>query len=270
MAADEVLYEVRGPKSLVEMSWKEVEEALQRTDTIILPVGSIEQHGPHLPLGTDFLQGIDFGRYAVRVLRDRGREVVLGPTIPFGVAPYHMDFPGTISLKPETLLATLMEVCGSLIHHGFKRIALLLAHGGNWPVMQTATQVLNRETDAQVIALNWLPFMEREVYPKVLKAGDSGHGGESETARGLVSHPKLVMMERARDFVTAKAKKAESASHPLQGGGVMPATGSYRKVSPDYGSTGLPTAATIEVGELSYQALGNWVADMVEQNLLDD
>lgn len=265
---EELLYEVRGPKSLVEMSWEEVKEALQRTDTIIVPVGSIEQHGPHLPLGTDYLQGIDFGRWAVRILRDRGREVVLGPSIQFGVAPYHMWFPGTITLKPETLLAVITEVCGSLVRHGFKRIALVMAHGGNWPTIQVAAQMLNDSSGAKVVALNWLPHM-RKVYPTILKTGDSGHGGESETARGLVSHPNLVMLNRAHDFLTPAAEKAESATHPLIGGGVLPPTRSYHDVSPDYGSTGLPLAATVEVGIKNYEAIGGWIADMVESNLLD-
>jgi len=79
----ETLYEVRGPKTMFEMSWPEVEEALKRTDVVIIPVGSTEQHGTHLPLGSDTLQAADMARMVVKRLSEEGVTVCASTAIPF-------------------------------------------------------------------------------------------------------------------------------------------------------------------------------------------
>ncbi|MBC8492437.1 MAG: creatininase family protein, partial [Chloroflexi bacterium] len=98
---EEILYTVRGPKTLEDMTWEELSEVLKETDIVIVPVGSTEQHGPHLPLATDTIQATEIAKRTVVRLAEEGIKVVAGPTIPFGVAPYHMSFSGTITLSAD-------------------------------------------------------------------------------------------------------------------------------------------------------------------------
>lgn len=248
------------------MTWAEVADALKKTDAIVIPVGSTEQHGPHLPLGTDTLQTIEMVRRIVEKLESEGLHIVAGPAIPFGLAPYHMDFPGTITLRPETFHALLMDVCRSLIFHGFKKVYLFLGHGGNWGGMQVVTHELARETGAKVVAMNWLPYLHRE-YPKILKLNDSSHSGEGETSRGLAAHPKLVLRERMQVLMMPeKAKEMEGPDHPLIGGGVLEGNGGFKKATP-IGSMGNPTVATAETGEKVYDVITKWGCGVIRKDL---
>jgi creatinine amidohydrolase len=268
--SEEILYTVKGPKSLPDMTWAEVAEILEETDTVIVPVASTEQHGPHLPLATDTIQAIEIAKRAVASLATEGIKVVAGPTIPFGLAPYHMPFPGTISLSADTLKAVIREVCTSLYEHGFRKFALLLGHGGNYGVMQVAAQELVVELpESQVVFLNFLPALEAK-YPEFLLSGrPEGHSGEGETARILLTHPNLVQMERAQEYYSPEADEAESEDHPLLGGGIYTPVRDWSAVTP-YGSAGNPTLATAENGKKGYDVIVNWVCDAIKHTLLSD
>lgn len=262
----EILYEVKAPKSLTEMTWAEVADALKETNAIIVPVGSTENHGPHLPLGTDTLQTIEMVRRIVVQLEKEGVRVLAGPAVPFGLAPYHMDFPGTINLRPQTFIDLLEDVCQSLSFHGFKNIYLFLGHGGNWGAMQVVAHEMTRKTDSTVVALNWLPYLHME-YPKILKLNDSGHAGEGETSRSLVCHPKLVLRERMQpNFDPEKAEEMEGADHPLIGGGVLVGNKGFKYETP-IGSMGDPTAAEVETGEKIYDVITKWGAYAIKKHL---
>jgi creatinine amidohydrolase len=117
---NQYLYGFKPPKTLYEMTWEEAQEVLRETNLVILPTGSTEQHGPHLPLGNDALQVREMARRIVVQLGEKGVKSVAGPLIPFGVASYHMPFPGTISLQASTFQTLMFEVCMSLYRHGFR------------------------------------------------------------------------------------------------------------------------------------------------------
>lgn len=257
----EPLYTIRGPKTLYEMSWAEVEEALAKTDIVLVPVGSVEQHGPHLPLGSDSMQGVDFSRRLVAMLEEDGVPVVAGPPVLFGVSSAHMSFPGSVTLQPTTLITLLEEVCLSLFKHGFRKHALIMAHGGNWPVMQTVVQSLTaKESGMKVIALNWLGYMY-DKYPSILQSKrPEKHSGEGETARMLATHPELVMMERAQEYYP-DAERAKLYGHAE---GVYKTMHDMKQVSPP-GSMGNPSLATAETGEIIYDKVVRWMADAIKQ-----
>jgi creatinine amidohydrolase len=266
--AEEILYAVKGPKTLEDMTWEELSEVLKETDIVIVPVGSTEQHGPHLPLAADTIQVVELAKRTVSRFAADGVKMVAGPTIPFGVAPYHMPFPGTITLSADTLKAVITDVCKSLYRHGFRRFVLLLGHGGNYAVMQVAAQELVVDLpQSKVVFLNWLPALESR-YPEFLLSGKSeGHSGEGETARVLLTHPNLVQMNRARVYYSKEADEAESEDHPLMGGGIFQATRDWKEVTP-YGSVGNPTLATPETGEKAYDVIVDWITAAIKQTLL--
>src|SRR5438552_984977 len=111
---------------LPHMTWPEVRELLTRTDIAIIPVPSLEQHGLHAPIGTDFYSGVE--RAKLIALRT---DVLVAPILFVGQSPYHMDLPGTVTLSAATMQQVYFEAAQSLIRHGFRRILLLNSHAGN-------------------------------------------------------------------------------------------------------------------------------------------
>ena len=259
------LYGFKPPKTLFEMTWEEAQEALKETNMVVLPIGSTEQHGPHLPLGNDALQVREMARRVVLKLEGMGIKAVVGPLVPFGVAPYHMGFPGTISLQPSTFQALMRDVCFSLYRHGFRRFVFPMGHGGNLASMHVVAQQLVDETeDAQALVLNWLQMIH-PYYRRLLKSEKrEGHGGEPETSRLLAVHPELVEIQRARSYYSAKTDKAESDDHPHLGGGIFNPKRSYTEWTP-YGSIGNPALAEAHLGEMLLDLMCDWMAKAVRQ-----
>lgn len=176
---------------LTEMTWPEVKEVLKETNVAIIPVGSIEQHGLHLPLGTDYIQAVELAK---RVAKEAG--TLVAPVILCGHSQHHIGFPGTISLKPETLVQVIFEACECLARHGFNKIVILNTHGGNDVACSFVTQKVNRELDASVVFFGSEFFM-KYIPPNLIETIDL-HAGVDETATMLVLKPEEVYLERAK------------------------------------------------------------------------
>lgn len=113
-------------KDLNEMTLRELEMQLARSSRAVIPVGSSEQHGPHLPLGTDFLSAVGFGR---KLAYKMGALSV--PNCPYGVSPYHVPWKGDVTLEPRTLIAVLTDIFGSLYRDGIREMVVIIGHEGN-------------------------------------------------------------------------------------------------------------------------------------------
>lgn len=260
---NEYLYGFKPPKTMFEMTWEEAQEALQETELVVLPIGSTEQHGPHLPLGNDALQVREMARRIVVKLEEMGIKAVAGPLIPFGTASYHMPFPGTIHLQPATFQALMRDVCLSLYQHGFRKFVFPLGHGGNLAGMQVVAQQLVDETEGtQALVLNWLPLAVRHYGEILTSKKNEGHSGEGETSRLLALHPELVEIKRARVYYSEKADKAESEDHPLLGGGIFKPTRNWQEAA-TYGSVGDPNLAKAETGEKLWDLICTWMAEAI-------
>jgi creatinine amidohydrolase len=176
---------------LPHMSFEEVEEALRHTDMVIIPLGSIEQHGPQLPLGTDFL--IAF--YTSLLIAEKS-DVIVAPVVFVGFAEHHMGFPGTMTISTETLIQVVVEAAKSLIRHGFRRIMILNRHGGNRMAVNLIVHKINTETDGVAVDISELPY----TIPPAKKAPPlkfDSHAGPYETSLMLYLTPPLVDMEKA-------------------------------------------------------------------------
>lgn len=270
---NELLYEVRAPKTLMEMSWTEVEALLKKTDIAFVSTGACEQHGPHLPVGTDTIQSTETLRYAHNILlADYDVESLIAPTIPWGICPGAMAYPGSITLRPSTLIAILEDVCEGLYHHGFKNIILFLGHDENYASSMVAAQnMTERHTDCRVVVLNPMPALkasERESLKLEKNTRPDGHAGAGETSRALCLYPNLVNLDAAREDVPKPAPKDEpilGSEPPLLGGGVYDPSAeghSFNRASGDPGQTGDPHLATAEAGIKAYTAMGKVVAQI--------
>ncbi len=185
------------PNYLPHMTVPEVQDLLTRTDMVIIPVGALEQHGLHLPIGTDFLNGV-----ARAQLVAQRTDVLVAPILMPGQSPYHMGFEGTITLSAETVQRVYFEAVQSLIHHGFRRFLILNSHGGNRAISTFLVDRINQETQGIAVDLGAAaasmtpeepPSPERPAGPRRFDR----HGGVGETANSLYLIPDLVDIERA-------------------------------------------------------------------------
>ncbi|MEQ8712062.1 MAG: creatininase family protein [Cyclobacteriaceae bacterium] len=177
---------------LPHMTVPEVEDLLTRTDMVIIPVGAIEQHGYHLPLGTDFLNGVERCK-----LLAQERDVLVAPILMAGQSPYHMGFAGTITLSAETIMKVHLEAVESLIRHGFKRFMILNSHGGNRAISTLLVDQINQTTAGIAVDMGEAirPF-SKPVEVELTDVFDR-HGGVWETSSSQYLIPSLVQMDKA-------------------------------------------------------------------------
>jgi creatinine amidohydrolase len=185
------------PKAeLCRMTWREAEEAFRANPVILIPLGSVEQHGPHVPVG-------DY-RYADIVARRiaEATGAIAAPSVPWGYSDYFRPFPGTLSLRPETFTLLLQDICDGFTRFGLDHLLFVCCHQGNMPIIEQVARRL-RETHrlrvATISPWSWLtPAFRKEAY------GDEkvaiGHGSDPMGSLALATFPEDVrtdLMEAA-------------------------------------------------------------------------
>lgn len=177
--------------------------ALSGSDAVaVLPVGATEQHGPHLPLGTDTMICEALTERAAG-LAPAGVRVLLLPVMPVGLSPEHGDFPGTLTFSPATVIAAWTGLGEAVARAGVRRLVIVNSHGGQPQAVDiVAQQLRSRHGMAcwQVNAYRW--FRDQAHFPPDVFPDDI-HGGGIETSIMLYLRPDLVRMEKARDFRVA-------------------------------------------------------------------
>lgn len=186
---------------LFEMTRPEVEQAIATgVNTVVVTFGSTEQHGLHLPLGTDSLWGEHLGDRVARALGD----ALLAPGLRIGCSEHHMAFAGSLTLREEIFAQVVADLCRSLAHHGFRYIVLIPTHGGNFAPLARAVEAIQPELpEANLIAFTDLTAFMEAVFRVGMAHGVTperagGHAGEHETSLMLVVRPDLVAMAEAQ------------------------------------------------------------------------
>jgi creatinine amidohydrolase len=182
-----------------EMNWPEIRRAIDSGfKTVVVAIGSTEQHGPHLPTMTDARIGDDL---AERIARKLG-HALQARTIDVGLSEHHLAFAGTISLKPETLLMILRDYAASLARHGFTRIVLIPSHGGNFATVRRAIEEARQvhpgiDVTGYTDLTGLMDFLYRASAEYGVSPEESGaHAGESETSIMMALEGRLVQADR--------------------------------------------------------------------------
>jgi creatinine amidohydrolase len=232
---------------------------------VILPVGVVEEHGAHLPLGVDSFAAEAYAASAAPHLEEAGYEVVVAPTISYGVARAAIEFPGTLSLEPETLRSMVVEIGRSLSRHGLNRLVILNGHRDkhHMKALDDAKEILLEAKASQVLCVGFAHDDEitaacyregvRQFY-KSPRPDREGHGGESETSVALYAFPELVNPEIIKDLEPNFDYDVEAFRDE---------TKDYWSISGGRGYFGSPQAATAETGKQLIAVRGKNIAQVI-------
>lgn len=179
---------------LPEMTSKEAGAALAAAEAVIVPIGSVEWHGPHLPLNVDHLAAHAYASAAAGALA----PAVLHTHVIEGVVRGQMQWPGSITIPPHTLIETLVGVCQSLNYHGIQRVLLLNGHGSNRPCALSAALRASKQFDMRVAAASWWDFSPEDAGEAIMEGhAVPGHAGDCETSLMLHLAPETVRVDEA-------------------------------------------------------------------------
>jgi len=238
---------------LYKLTRPEVEEYLKENEVVLLPVGSTEQHGKHMAIDTDAYTAQEI---SLRIAEKTG--VLVAPTVSYGYSPHHMNFKGSVTLTFQTLVNVLKEVCGSLIHHGFNKIVVMNAHGGNTNPIRQALKEIQDETGKRVYSVMVYPSPDGfgAMGTRVIEQEGGGHACELETSVGLYLGHRI-LMEKAEKWTPG-----HTSIDPKYKGKVSAAYMFDENTS--IGSLGDPTLATKEKGKILVDSVVKDLAKFIE------
>ncbi|MFM7330591.1 MAG: creatininase family protein [Brachymonas sp.] len=230
----------------------------------VLPVAAIEQHGPHLPTSVDTTL-VD-GVIAAALPHLNQTRALFLPTQQVGKSNEHQRFPGTLTLKAETLIALWTEIGESVHRAGIKKLVLLNSHGGQISVMDIVARDLRVRLDMLVFSTNWftLPLgddINALFTPEEHRFGI--HGGDMETSMMLALAPQTVDMRQARDFKSSSQERSQI--YPILGNGVSAKMGWQTQDYNPMGACGNAAMATAEKGQAVLQAAGQKLAQLLQE-----
>lgn len=244
---------------MVEVEWRRLRadqlRALAAQDAIvILPVASLEQHGPHLPVEVDSRLGEEVALRSARKIAARGQAVVVLPVLWTGLSEHHMSFAGTVTLDFAVFSALVEGVVRSVLRDGFRRIVLLNAHGGNENALRTITDELTPKLGVPIVQFTYW-YAAAVAIARILETqGGLQHACEAETSMMMAVRPELVAETR---IPLAKANMSPDVSD-VAGGGVY----RWRAIGARSASgvIGNPEAASKDKGERLFEAISDALA----------
>src|SRR6185295_18850736 len=248
-----------GMTSFQNQTWKEAKEAIARGVVVILPIGSTEAHGPHLPLATDVIISEEMSLRAAAKLAAQGIETLVLPPIAYSVTDFSNDFAGTISIRKDTAAAVIRDICTSLYKQGARLIAIANSHlePEHIASITDAIEKVKQETGRAVV----FPDKRRRRWAATLseefRRGDC-HAGSYETSLVMAARPELVRYEIRQQLervpISIAEKIKEGARTFTEAGGTQAYFGD-------------PRAASREEGEAMYEALSDMIVTAVIEAL---
>jgi creatinine amidohydrolase/Fe(II)-dependent formamide hydrolase-like protein len=240
---------------LGELAWPEARRRFREVDVALLPVGSIEQHGPHLPLDTDAFDA-DYLARRVAEQCSQPRPLVL-PLVNYGVAYHHEDFAGTLSISPDTLSRLVYEIGTAAARHGITKLVIINAHGGNAPALHFAAQMINR--DAHIFTCVDSGESSDADIAALVETPNDAHAGEFETSTSLVTRPWLVRSQAARKYVPRFRTEYLDFSSKRS----VQWYARVARISPR-GVLGDPSKASLEKGQRMWELMIHHLVQLVE------
>ncbi len=234
----------------------QVAEAAAAGAVLVQPIGAIEQHGPHLPLDTDTAA---VTAICVRAaLRVADPPALVLPSVAWGLSPYWLPFPGTISLRPETILALVGDIGASVAKHGFRRIVIVNGHGGNAGIVAVCATLL-ADHGLRATAVSWWSLLGEDLHTLAPRdAGHIGHAGQTETSVQLALQPDLVDHASVAAAHCADLDVLRATS--FAGAGYAPP---LPEIESPHGVYGDAPAATAEIGAAILERAADRLAEYI-------
>ncbi len=175
------------------LTWEEMNEAISRQPVVVLPTGSTEQHGPHMPLDVDsFL----CETVCLEAARRAPETMLVLPPVSYGLNRHHIDFPGTIHIEPDIYIGFCLNIAKSVAYHGFRKILIVNGHGSNTPMNDLAARKTTLETESLCASVNYFA-LALEAFESVRETDTIAHADELETSLYLHLAPERVRMHKA-------------------------------------------------------------------------
>lgn len=236
------------------LTWPEINEAVEAEKVLLLPIGSTEQHGHHLPLDVDNFLATNV---CIEAAKKAPRELLVMPNIPYGYNEHAQDFPGTIHVTYEHFIEYCLDVCKSAAYTGFRRIVLVDGHGSNEHLCEFIARRATLETDAIVATTMWTNLIINE-FEEIRESGMGGaaHACELETSAYLYLDPDRVQMDKAADHYGGAAG-SEGSNYlyvDLSKGWGPVKVIKWTSASTPNGVSGAPTLATADKGKVLVEA----------------
>ena len=184
----------------------EMEQVDKQETIVLIPLGALEQHGNQAPLGTDDIIAEAMVKYIRQELEQEEEDfpMLIFPVIPVGLSTEHRNFCGSITFRPDTYYHMLYDISVSLAHHGFKKLAFLVCHGGNSPIVQVLSRELRSELGISPFILSSGAFSHPDVRATVSEGNIwDFHGGEMETSMVMAVDESLVKLDTAEAGIPA-------------------------------------------------------------------
>ncbi|CAN5640506.1 creatininase family protein [soil metagenome] len=238
-----------------EMLRHEFQDALSRDPVVIVPAGSVEQHGPHCPMDVDISHTQALAVETALAIDDF--PVIVAPPMWIGLTHYNMGEVGTITASVETYIALLSEICRSIWANGFQRIIVLNGHGGNRQIIKVVSIKLAEE-DIWMLPITFFEMVDDILTEQAdTDSGFIGHGGEWETSLQLHLRPTLVDRDR---------QVADPEREPQFSPDILAYTGfPERRREREHGVHGDPTTASAEKGQLLFEATKERLIEVCQQ-----
>ena len=250
-----------------ELTWPEINQAVEMGKIPIIPTGSVEQHGHHLPLKVDHLCASAVATEAAR--RQPELSLVL-PVVSYGYVHHVMDFPGSLNIDYQHFIDYVLDICKSLAYHGFKKMIIVNGHGSNHNLVDMVARRTIIETDASCVFCSWWSLLRvnpdfEEQWRESIFPGGCSHAGELETSMLLYLSPESVRQDKIKSEI-AKTNKLGSkfvwtdlfAKGAM---GLIEWTSQYS----DTGVMGEAEKATAEKGKIVFEEASQNLADFIQE-----